>query len=188
MKKIITAFLCLGASCYLHAQKKVSFSTQNYMGVLAGGSDSGPQVQTINGIRFNKWFTGIGAGIDWYYQRSVPLFLHAERGFKIGPSRKIYFSSGAGMNFPWEKYYYNEWNWWTEAKAYPGFFWSGGFGYRIPVGKHSDAVLLHLGYSNKFYREKITSSFPCFNPPCPENTETYKYNLRAISFKLGYGF
>lgn len=188
MKKISIALLFLFVSCYLHAQKKVSFSSQNYIGIVTGESDTGPQVQTINGIRFNKWFTGVGAGIDWYYQRSVPLFLFAERGFKIGPTRNIYFSSGAGINFPWGKQMYDDWNWWRVADPSAGFYWNTGFGYRIPVGKHSDAVLLHLGYSNKNYTEKISEPVPCLVPPCPVNTESYKYNLRTISFKLGYGF
>jgi hypothetical protein len=188
MKKILTGVIFLAASCYLHAQKKVSFSTQNYVGILAGESDTGPQVQTINGISFNKWFTGIGSGIDWYYQRSVPLFLLVERGLKITPSRNIYISSGAGVNFPWSKEYYNDWGWWQQSKKYPGLFLNAGIGYRIPVSKNNDAVLLHIGYSNKNYREKVTSSMPCINPPCPENTETYNYKLRTVSFKLGYGF
>jgi hypothetical protein len=156
--------------------------------VLAGESDTGPQLQIINGIRFNKWFTGIGSGIDYYYHRSIPVFLMAERGFKIGSSRNIYFSSGAGINFPWDKNYYNDWNWWSESKSSPGFYWNTGFGYKIPVGKNSDAVLLHIGFSIKFFKEKIINNFPCFNPPCPVTTETYRYNLRAFSFKLGYGF
>lgn len=188
MKKIFLAFIFFVACGSLHAQNKASFSTQNYIGILTGGSGNGPQIQTISGFRFNKWFTGIGTGIDWYYQRSVPVFLSLERGFRVAPKKNIYFSSGAGINFPWRDNVYNDWNWWSESKAKNGLFWNAGFGYKISVSKNNDAVLLHFGYSNKVYSEKITSTYPCLVAPCPETTETYKYNLRALSIKIGYGF
>jgi hypothetical protein len=188
MRKIITGVLFLGLSCYLHAQQKISFSSQNYVGILTGGSGTGPLIHSINGIRFGKWFTGVGSGVDWYYQRSVPLFFSAERGFRLTPSPKIYFSSGAGIHFPWPDDSYSKWGWGSVSKTYPGFFWNAGLGYRIPVSKNNDAVLLHFGYSNKLFREKVITNYFCINPPCPGNIETYKYNLRAVSLKLGYGF
>jgi len=127
MKKHFLGFIFFAASCSLHAQNKVAFSTQNYVGLLIGGSDNSPQLQTINGIRFNKWFTGIGTGIDWYYQRSVPVFLSLERGFRVTPKKNIYFSSGAGINFPWRNNIYNDWNWWSVSEAKNGLYCNAGF-------------------------------------------------------------
>ena len=56
------------------------------------------------------------------------------------------------------------------------------------LGKNDDAVLLQLGYSYKHLSEKITSTLPCFNPPCPENTEKYDFHLRRLSIMLGWSF
>ncbi len=173
----------------LAAQVKPKFSTQNYVGIVAGSRETELQVQTINGLSYKKWFTGIGSGIDWYFLRSIPVFVSAERSISITAKRKLYFSSAAGANFPWKNEgYYNYYWGWDASKMYPGFYWNAGFGYKIAVGKQNDAILFHLGYSNKFYKEKVTSVYPCLIPPCPENTETFKYNLRALSLKLGWGF
>jgi hypothetical protein len=188
MKKNIIAFIFLIACCSLQAQDKVAFSTQNYVGLLVGSNGSNPQIQTINGIRFKKWFTGIGTGIDWYYQRSIPVFLSVERGFRVAPKKNIYFSSGAGINFPWRDNAYNDWNWGSVSETKNGLFWNAGFGYKISVSKTNDAILLYFGYSNKVYSEKIKTTYPCLVGPCPENIETYKYNLQALSVKVGYGF
>jgi len=174
---------------YSNAQKKIKFSTQNYIGFLTGSSDNALQLQTINGISFNKWFTGLGAGIDWYYERSVPVFVSAERGFQVTQKKNIYFSAAAGANLPWRQEYRDDLDWsWTTSKTSPGFYWNAGFGYRINIGKQDDAVLLNLGFSNKFYKEKVSSTYPCLVAPCPVNTESFNYNLRAVSLKLGYGF
>ena len=69
-----------------------------------------------------------------------------------------------------------------------GLFWNAGFGYKISVSKSNDAILLYFGYSNKVYSEEIKTTYPCLVGPCPENIETYKYNLQALSIKVGYGF
>ena len=188
MKKIILASLFLMAYCNMRAQNKVAFSTQNYVGLLVGGSGNSLQIQTINGIRFNKWFTGIGTGIDWYSQRSIPVFLSVERGFRVNPKKNIYFSSGVGVNFPWQVNADDDWNSWSVSETKNGLYWNAGLGYKISVSKNNDAVLLYFGYSNKMYNEDIKSTYPCLIGPCPESTETYKYNLRALSIKIGYGF
>jgi hypothetical protein len=189
MKKTIALAIFVFTTLLVFAQNKIKFSTQNYMGILAGGSETNIQLQTINGISFHKWFTGIGTGIDWYYQRSIPVFLTAERGFRVAARKNIYFSSSAGVNFPWKNNYYND-DWWgfTNSETHTGFYWNTGFGYKINIGKQNDAVLLHFGYSNKFYKETVTSNNPCLVAPCPVNTESFKYNLRTLSVKLGYGF
>lgn len=189
MKRILIIISLVLSVVELTAQSKPAYSTQNYVGLLTGGSGSNFQVQTINGLSFRQWFVGLGTGIDWYYQRSIPVFLSAERGFGIGSNRKIYFSSSVGANFSWnnrEDYYHIWGN--GSSKFNPGLYWSAGFGYRIPVGKRNDALLFHVGYSNKFYKEKRHFTYECLIPPCPGSDETFEYNLRALSMKLGWGF
>ena len=81
MKKIFVFLLTLFLTIGLMAQQKPRFSTQNMVGLLVGGSDNAPQVQTINGLVYRNWFTGIGTGIDWYYQRSIPVFFFGQSVF-----------------------------------------------------------------------------------------------------------
>jgi hypothetical protein len=188
VKKIISIAILFFSICSIHAQSKPRFSSQNYLGIIVGENGTNPQLQSINGIVVNKWFTGIGTGIDWYYQRSVPLFLSVNRSFLQRGKRNFMIAADAGANFPWkDNRYYNDW-YYGDVKTFPGFYWSGGFGYRIGMGKQNDALLLHLGYSYKFFRERVTSTLFCINPPCPENVETFNYNLRRLSLKLGWSF
>ena len=190
MKKIISIGWLILIGMSANAQDKMRFSTQNYAGLLAGGSENALQIQTINGIAVNKWFMGIGTGIDWYYVRSVPLFLLVEKGFAVNKTKNIYFSAGAGSNFPWKDKngYADRWYWASDSKTQEGLYLNAGVGYKISVGKQNDAVLLHLGYSNKRYKEKITITSPCLWGDCPESTESFNNDLRAVSIKIGYGF
>jgi hypothetical protein len=189
MKKIIiSAVVALIINFPVIAQKKVSFSSKNYFGIVAGENGTNPQLQTINGIKFSKWFTGIGTGFDWYYQRSIPLFISVDRSVLLKPRRNIFFSADAGVNFPWKYRQYDNDYYYGDSKTVPGFYWATGLGYRIGVGKQADAVLLHIGYTNKLYKEKIAYTNPCLVAPCPVNNESYNYNLKAVSVKIGYGF
>ncbi len=189
MKKIMISSLLVGMiSCQLLAQNKVSFSSKNYFGIVAGSSGTNPQLQTINGFKINKWFAGIGTGIDWYYQRSIPLFFSFDRNILMKQRRNFILSADVGANFPWQNNQYQTIWGFEESKTVPGFYWATGFGYRIGIGKQKDALLLNFGYTNKFFKEKTTNVYPCLVAPCPEHTESFNYNLRAISIKVGYGF
>lgn len=175
-------------SAGLHAQNKPRFSTQNTVGILIGGSDNAPQLQTVNGVAFNNWFTGIGAGIDWYYQRSIPVFVSANRYFTTSPRRQVFLAAGAGINYPWGKpdYFTNGWGY--ELQFSPGLFWTAGLGYKINVGKQNDNLLIQLGYNNKAHSQEMTYAMPCLIAPCPVSKEKYSYSFNALSLKLGWGF
>ena len=187
-KTIITSCVLLILTCSLWAQKKINFSSKNYFGIVSGENGTNPQLQTINGFKFNRWFTGIGTGFDWYYQRSVPLFLSVDRYFLMKPRRNFILSGDAGVNFPWKYKQFDEGFSFGPSKMTPGLYWAAGFGYRIGVGRQNDAVLLHIGYINKFYKEKTSYTNPCLIGPCPVNEESYNYNLKGVSVKIGYGF
>ena len=114
----IMAFALLGICA--PAQKKVNFSSQNYVGLLEGEHGSSLQLQTINGVKFNRWFVGLGAGIDWYFRRSVPIFTSVTADFLKKEKRSFYFAANVGINFPWQiDDYHNEWGY-IETKSSPG--------------------------------------------------------------------
>jgi hypothetical protein len=171
-----------------NAQDKIIFSSQNYAGLLEGEIGSKFQVQTINGVKYKTWFAGIGTGIDWYYQRSIPLFASLNRDFFKKAKRSFYISADAGINFPWKNNVYNYYGY-DNGKLSPGLYWAGGLGYRIEVGKNTDAILIHIGYSYKHLIEKSrTIVFPCFDFPCPESTDQFDFNLKRLSLKFGWSF
>lgn len=189
MRYYIPVIICLlSISAGLQAQNKPRFSTQNTVGLLIGGSDNAPQFQTINGVAYHNWYTGIGAGIDWYYQRSIPVFLSVNRFFTTSPRRQVFLSSGAGVNYAWGTPDYITNGWGYDTKFSPGFYWTAGLGYKIAIGKQNDHLLIQLGYNNKSHTQKSTLVMPCLIAPCPVSKETYKYSFNALSFRIGWGF
>lgn len=173
----------------LQAQNKPRFSTQNTVGLLIGGTDNAPQLQTVNGVAYHNWYTGIGAGIDWYYQRSIPVFLSVNRFFTTSPRRKVFLSSGAGVNYAWGKTDYISSGWgYNDTKFSPGVYLTAGIGYQISIGKQNDHLLIQLGYNNKTHTQETGYVMPCFVEPCPVSRESYKYSFNALSFRIGWGF
>ena len=76
MKKIIT-IIALFVVVHVKAQEtseknQVSFQSINQLGFLTGETGNAFQIQTINGIKISRFFTGIGVGIDEYHTRSIP--------------------------------------------------------------------------------------------------------------------
>lgn len=189
MKKIVFLTLFFMPGLNLPAQQKIRFSTDNSLGLLVGASAQAPVIQTINGVSFGRWFTGIGTGLDWYHTRSIPLFFHTARYFPLQERRKLVFSSGIGLNFPWIGQGMRNGGWGsTDWKYDTGLYWNAGFGYRFPVGKNRDGFLLQLGFNQKVHKEEVTVVYPCFVPPCPESREAFRYTLRSLALRFGWGF
>src|SRR5437867_1162155 len=185
------AVLCMAISG--NAQSKITFSAQNYVGLLEGEQGSKFQLQTINGMRNRTWFVGLGTGIDWYYRRSIPAFLSVNKDFFRRGNRNFFIATDAGINFPWrDDKNYNVWGYVVE-KSIPGFFGEAGLGYKVGIGKTNDAVLIQLAYSYKHIREKVKNIY--YYPgimivsPQPEVvTNRFDYYLRRLSLKLGWNF
>jgi len=176
-----------------NAQSKITFSSQNYVGLLEGEQGSKFQLQTINGMRNRTWFVGLGTGIDWYYRRSIPAFLSVNNDFFRRGNRNFFIATDAGINFPWrDDKNYNVWGYVVE-KSIPGFYGEAGLGYKVGIGKTNDAVLIQLAYSYKHIREKVKNIY--YYPGImivslqPEVvTDRFDYYLRRLSLKLGWNF
>ncbi len=189
MKKLLLLLIvCLSLlNINTQAQKKIAFSSQNFAGVLIGETGSTLQLQTINGVKKDSWFTGVGVGIDWYYRRSVPVFLSVNREFFPKNKRSFLLSADAGINFSWPGQVYYDYPPYG-VKQKNGLYWASGAGYKFGVGKSDNAILLQLGYSYKQMGEESRYVSPCLIPPCPETVTTYDYRLKRLSFKIGWGF
>ena len=184
----ITAAALLLLSNGTLAQKKFSFSSQTYVGIVSGEDYTELQIQAINGVKINKWFGGIGTGIDWYYLRSVPLFASVNRDIFQKGKKTFLLTADAGINFPWkdERYYWIDYV--SDSKQSPGLYWAGGISYKFGVGKSDNAVLLNFGYSYKQAKETVTNIYPCFSPPCTPNVESFNYKLKRLSVRIGWAF
>ena len=183
---LITIMLIVAVNI-ANAQCNCKFSSQQYAGLLEGEKGSAFQLQTVNGLKFKTWFTGVGVGLDYYTYRSVPLFLSINKEFLLGRN-SIYALLDAGYNFPWYKREEGRGSNFISSDFSGGFYWSGGMGYKISVNKNRDAVLLNLGYSFKHMQESQEMPAFCVNPPCKSLVEKYDYKFNRLSLKLGYQF
>lgn len=184
-KMIFILMVSVFVSSSLFSQEKWRFSSQNYAGITEGESGTGFQLQTINGFRKKTWFAGVGTGIDYYFQRSIPLFVSVA---KFLPSSKFpfYFNGDIGINFPWVRndlYYIH-----APGEYSSSLYWAGGLGYKFGSKKNNNGVLLNFGYSYKHLLRESEYTNPCLVPPCPVSTERYDYRLRRLSVKVGWLF
>lgn len=177
------------------AQHKIIFSSHDYVGLLEGERGSAFQLQTINGISHKTWFAGLGTGIDWYYGRSIPVFLSADKNFLKKGNRSFFLTANAGINFPWEDHKKPDQSGWVIQNTPAGFYWETGAGYRIGLGKKNDALLIQSGYSFKHIRENVKN---IYNYTIPYYfgagslqtglTNRFDYSLNRVSLKIGWSF
>lgn len=185
MKKITLIIAVFSICSAISAQKKWKFGSQNYAGIMEGESGTALQLQTINGFRYKTWFTGVGTGIDYYYHRSIPLFISVSK-FLSSAKLPLYFSGDIGINFPWLS------NNLSYFEGPPDFssslYWAGGMGYKFRIKKSNDGVLLNIGYSYKHLISEGEYTNPCLVPPCPSSNDRFDYHLRRLSLKVGWMF
>lgn len=171
------------------AQTRYSFHSQNYVGMVEGEQGTAFQFHTINGVQHGTWFAGLGTGLDYYYFRSIPLFLSVDK-YLFHKPRSLFFSADGGLHFLWHRNTANRLNFYqANGQFRPSWYWAGGIGYRIDMGHTPDAFLLYLGYSYKQFDEKGPVYSICGIEPCSmETRDSYRYRLRRLSIKLGWQF
>ena len=165
--------------------EKKLFSSQISTGILEGEQNTSFHVEIVNGIRYKTWFGGIGTGLDYYYFRSIPVYLS---GIKyLSPRNHSFFIQGdAGMNCAWVEDRMNAWNE-VNHDFKPGIYWNGTLGFATGLDR-KNSFSFGLGYSHKNLSETREMVVMCFNPPCENTFETYKYNLKRLTLKIGWQF
>lgn len=171
----------------LQVQAQNKFRSQNYIGILDGGNGTSFQVQSINGLERKTWFAGIGTGLDYYYFRSVPLFLSINK-YLCNCDRSLFFSIDGGYHWVWDNNTGNVINGYRNGDFSAGTYWAAGFGYKIGLKNKKDAILLNAGFSAKHIKEEVKSSNFCIWPPCPESSEKFTYRLNRFSLRAGWRF
>ncbi|RYY29587.1 MAG: hypothetical protein EOO04_07055 [Chitinophagaceae bacterium] len=185
---LILVFVCECISGY--AQKKpLTYRSQNFVGLLEGDNHKGAfQLQTIHGVQLHHWFAGLGAGLDYYLQRSVPLFFAVNRDVQF-KNRTFFIGGDLGTNLPWVKDEIS--GWWSQStnlSYHEGLYWGGHLGYKAYFKNQRDAIVLSLGYSYKHLKaDQVVTTF-CQQPPCLVNTERFDYRLNRVSMKIGWQF
>jgi hypothetical protein len=183
---VFTIFILSGLSLYSQeantGNSRIRFQSDMQLGFLEGSAGPFFQIQSVNGIRYKTYSIGIGAGLDYYAMRSIPLFLDIKKDLFKNRQTPFFYLSG-GRHFPWEEAPINDW---TKSSPESGLFYDAGIGYAIPLKKQS--ILFSAGYSFKAFDEVVENEVVCITWPCPQFKESYSYKLRRLSIRAGIRF
>jgi hypothetical protein len=167
--------------------KQLTFHSINQVGITEGQNGTSFYLQTINGVEKNFWFAGIGAAIDHYHLRTVPVFLDIRKNI-FNKEKSPFIYADAGISYPWQKK--EDENMWYKTEYKNRSYYDIGLGYNLPVNKLG-AFILSMGYSEKkLTQENYTYNYLIFSgtnyPGNPKNQTDYKF--RRISIKAGWRF
>lgn len=150
---------------------KASFYFIANAGLLTGASGRDVHVQAIAGWQYRGWFAGVGAGLDYYFVRSVPLFIDIRKTFSKPHIPFIY--ADAGCNLPWTTTK-DEPVWFAQHYKW-GMYYDVGAGWDFKMGDKK-RFLLSSGFSGKKLAALQTTG----------NDKTkISYTLRRLSLKVG---
>ena len=181
---LITPFLVLFIVKATGQNKQIQFSSINQVGLLSGSSGEAFMLQTINGLKKDKWFAGAGTGLDFYRERTIPLFLAIRRDL-INRINTPFVYADAGINFSWLNSFQKQQKQFPISS--PGLIYDLGIGWKLS-GKNNRGYIFSAGYSFKQVKEKVKSLW--WSAPAPqlesENYERHNYLYRRIVIKVGF--
>ncbi len=191
MKKyFITILLAAGIYFPALAQNKVQryrFSSINNFVVTGGDNTISGGFQTVNGFRRDQWFAGLGAGIDFYLYRTVPVFIDLRREFGK-KKNKLFVYADAGMNIEWlQDEYYQKPSTWDpnrNSKFHNGIFTDAGAGL-FAGSKKDHGFIVSLGLSTKTFKETRSYSDWLTGTAIKD---IYKFSFSRAVLKLGWKF
>lgn len=167
----------------LPGKQKIHFVPIIQAGMLEGEKGTSFLVQGITGIGYKGWYAGIGAGLDYYRFRGIPLFVDLRKSL-FRQTSPLYVYVDAGIHFPWLRE--KERNPFQQVDYTNGFYYDAGVQYLLRL-KNERAVSFSIGYSEKKIVEKIRPApVPCLNPPCFQYNTEFNYQLRRIALKAGF--
>ena len=169
------------------AQKTIKpvFTSISQVGIGWGATGDALQLQTINGVSFKTYSAGIGIGLDYYWERTVPLFIDLRKNI-FSKKQTPFVYADLGVNMPWVET--DKENIWSKSDYECGSYVDIGIGFKIPVSKKLFANL-SFGYSQKKLHEKRTNEVIIFDFPYGgNNAEEFDYTLRRFSLKAGLSF
>ncbi|WEK38134.1 MAG: hypothetical protein P0Y53_11560 [Candidatus Pseudobacter hemicellulosilyticus] len=160
------------------------FQSINSVGLAVNSNSSGWLLQSVNGIRKQSWFAGIGVGIDQVRFRGIPVFVDLRKYLFSNPRSKynpfVYADAGVHISVPSEsdknhdrRYHFNN-----------GLYTDAGLGLNLALPRQQ-ALALSLGYSYKSVKFTEVPYNPIAAAPTV-NRDFVRYELSRISVKLGW--
>jgi hypothetical protein len=169
-----------------YGQRPLTFRSTEWLGLSTGQAGGACILETVNGVAWGPWFTGLGASVDFYRFRSVPLFLSVTRDISLGRRDGLYWYADGGTNVPWySRPNTGENNAIVSSTFHGGAYWGGGMGYLCKLGSHQrQALLFSAGYAVKKLSETQVTASTCAPLDC--NMVRYEYLNRMFQFMIGF--
>jgi len=163
---------------------KLRFRSINTMGVLAGENPPEPLLQTVNGLNYKTWFAGIGTGIDYYVERSIPVFLDVRKAISNNVKAPFIYVA-AGKHFAWHTEKPASW---ISSGMQGKWYYDAGAGYQVPLSSKMQ-MILSAGYSCKKMTEEVnTMPWVSAWPPPHGAIQEREHIFRRLAFKMGLQF
>ena len=166
--------------------KKVQFE----MTVLAGPTDgergTSAQIEVIPSIKYKGYYIGVGTGVDYYFIRTIPVFLELKKVFTPN-TNSVFVYADAGLDYPWPSN--NNKLMQGQMDLSNGHRLAGGIGYQISVFKKT-FLQLSAGYSYKQLKQYVQGWVTIYDPRVDwfDFTQHYNYKLNRLAFNIGLSF
>jgi hypothetical protein len=151
--------------------------------LVAGASGRDLQLHAISGGQYKTWFAGVGAGLDYYYLRSVPVFFQLRKTFSKPHMPFLYIN--AGGNIPYMKEAQKRVEGWYTSRFKMRAYYDLGAGWLFSLNRRN-AILISGGYSTK----RLYEIQRLLNQPPGTNDELYTtrihYTLRRLAVTVGF--
>ena len=192
IKHILAGTIAILSVTVGYGQKAWRLRSDSYIGLSIGELAPYGQGQTVNGFSKGPWFLGLGAGLNYYHFRNIPLFLSVTRDLPVSDKKnRLFLILDGGIDLPWYKRGFPLYQR-TISSFRPGPYWSAGMAYRWPLSEHGRlALLFSAAYAMKKLTERQTTSAACYNPPdCTVTslTDKYEYLDRNLTLAVGVEF
>lgn len=180
---VACAFGCLPVSAQ---NAKLNYTAHISAGLVGGENGPALQLQAVSGVAYKTWSAGIGAGIDYYHTRTVPLFLDLRKTFSARPKAGFVYASG-GYSLPWASRANKEsvaYAFVTDSKR--GKYAEAGLGFYVPAFQ-THRLFLSAGWQVKTFTQSV-NTMPWLSvwPPPKEAYRDYDYTLTCFTFKAGF--
>ncbi|GGH83208.1 hypothetical protein HNQ91_006000 [Filimonas zeae] len=134
----------------LYAQKDtVAWFTQPGVTLLNGDKYTSAAITAVTGVHYKQWYLGVGAGIDYYKVRSIPLLAELRFESKLKAAPFVYARAGYNVAWALEHQHTKPYVFWgTNSVFNNGKYAAAGLGCYV-YRKDDTGVALTLGYSAK---------------------------------------
>ena len=185
---LLIVIVCIAAGSASAQKSKPGFFVEPKLAMLNGDNAVSTQILLSGGIQLARWDLGLGAGIDFYQVRTVPLILKGQ--YQLGKSRKWTIWSNAGLNIAWatDKQFSNPiWIWGVTRQHFNnGWIGEGGVHYTFARQKNT-ALFIGGGYSVKTINDQYDEII-YVSGSSKTVTRNVDYRFSRLSLYMGVRF